>query len=59
MDASWCSAMQGNVPISSFAFFRKNTLEMEYNSSSDDTEDNSNTSCDQTEGEKRTHGRFT
>lgn len=39
--------------------FRKNTLEMEYNSSSDDTEGNSNTSGDQTEGEKRTHGRFT
>ncbi|XP_021809503.1 B3 domain-containing transcription factor VRN1-like [Prunus avium] len=36
--------------------FRKNTLEMEYNSSSDDTEGNSNTSGDQTEGEKRTHG---
>ncbi|ONH96648.1 hypothetical protein PRUPE_7G143300 [Prunus persica] len=36
--------------------FRKNTLEMEYNSSSDDTEGNSNTSRDQTEGEKRTRG---
>ncbi|CAB4317902.1 unnamed protein product [Prunus armeniaca] len=36
--------------------FRKNTLEMEYNSSSDDTEGNSNASGDQTEGEKRTHG---